>query len=299
MNLVVFITTKGHNRVPQELRYSLYKPTMQNLIKQSDGDLSNLFKNKILNLKMFNGDELRAKEYIEYFKNLGFEIILHENKDQSIDDQTIDSNRMKYMLGNYLNDLRQTYSLLTNFPEEHTFLYEDDCPIIVERSNLKYQLDKSENLLKSNKHIGSVVFARLVSMGRYVTPKFWYHATKLKNENGVVKNNGFNFQPGVRRTNELVNTANLITQHWNSFIHLEPEEFFGLAFEQANGIKNLDHFALPFEDIYSLHLGDRYGGTIENHKDNRIDYDENLGYILEKTRQPVEYNYGQNEWILK
>jgi hypothetical protein len=299
MNLIIFLTTKGHNRVSKERRYSLYKESINNLIGQCGGNLSNFFKNKILNLKIFHGDEQKAEEYTNFFKNLGFEIFIYKNEDSNINDDTIDNNRLQYMLGNYLKDLKNTCSLLSNFSEEHTFLYEDDCPIFIEKYDLEYHLNKSKIILNDYPHIGSIVCARLIFEGEYATPRLWYHQTKLKNENGIVKNHGFNFQPGVRRTKELIKTAEFLSKNWQYFEYGEPEQSFGIAFEHANHIKNLDHFAFPFEEIYSLHLGYENGKTVESHRDNRIDYNETSGYFLEKTSQLVQYNNELKKWIIK
>ena len=84
MNLLVTLSTKGHGwGTDRVFSYNIYKSTIPNLINQCGGNLKNVFKNNILSLKVFHGDDERANEYIEYFKKLDFKIILHKNEDSS------------------------------------------------------------------------------------------------------------------------------------------------------------------------------------------------------------------------
>jgi hypothetical protein len=279
MNLLVTLSTKGHGwGTDRVFSYNIYKSTIPNLINQCGGDLKNVFKNNILSLKVFHGDDDRANEYIEYFKNLDFKIILHKNEDSSITDDTVEnmhlgSNRYKYMIGNYLNDLKTTFSLLSNFDEEFTFLYEDDCPVIIEsgKSLLDY-LNKTKEALNQEQDLVTVAFVRRIWGERKLTPKAYYKISKTSVRDGLIRDGyWFNFQPGVRRTKDLIGAGKIITDNWNThFMHADPESGVSQAIEAYKGLK-IKSYGFPVEECYSMHLGEKCGGTIETRNDNLFD----------------------------
>lgn len=279
MNLLVTLTTKGHGwGVEKQFSRNIYKSTIPHLIKQCGGNLKNIFKNNILSLKVFHGDDERAKEYIEYFKNLNFEIIIHKNEDPSITDETIENmdlpaNRNKYMIGSFLYDLKTTFTLLSNFNEDFTFLYVDDEPIIIESSkSLLDYINQSKEMLNKEKDLVSINFVRNIWGEKKLTPKAYYKISKTQVRDGLLKDGyWFNFQPGVRRTKDLIESAKIINDNWNNyFINLDPETGLCQAIEAYKGFK-IKYYGFPLEECYSMHLGQKDGGTIENRNENLFD----------------------------
>lgn len=280
MNLLVTLSTKGHGwGIDREFSYNIYKSTIPNLINQCGGDLKNVFKNNILSLKVFYGDDERANEYIEYFKNLDFKIIVYKSEDPSITDNVVENmhlfqNRYKYMIGNYLNDLKSTFLSLESFDEKFTFIYEDDCPVIIESDkSLLYYLNKTKDILDEEKDIVTVTFARRIWGERKLTPKAYYKVSKTSLRDGLIRD-GYaihNFQPGLRRTSDLIAAGKIMTDNWEThFIGADPETGVSQAIEAYKGFK-IKSYAFPVEECYSMHLGEKNGGTIETRNDNLFD----------------------------
>jgi hypothetical protein len=227
IDLCVFISSKDRYGRTED-----YKATILSLLKLG----KNIFKQKFLSLKIFKDDIKKAENIIKFFSNLDFKItIFEDHSDITNEDRYLNQNKFS----------------------KYIFVLEDDSPIIIKKNTFNYYLNKSIELLESNKDIEGIHFLRLSYNETPVLPNDWFllHKKSIPDQSDEIYTDyWYNFQPRVNKTSDLLNVCNLIKDKWeNYFKFLHPEDAFDKAYKQYNPESKSYAFS-PYH-AYSIHLG--------------------------------------------
>jgi hypothetical protein len=206
IQLIWFQTTKGHFG-----NENIYKYTLDNLKKNID---LNYFDKKFLSLKVFNNDEYQ--EILEDFSN--FKYFIWHLEDSRINDESPYKDYAYYLLNNYLADICNFYSSLTEY-SEYSYLIEDDSPEIVIKNSLCDFLENGINFLKNNPNIFSI---NLMRVGIPSEKEYLNHPLTFKNEFSN-ESHSYNFQNQLFRTEDMIKVVNNIKNKYYKYMNLHTE----------------------------------------------------------------------------
>lgn len=246
IDLCVFISSKDRCNRTED-----YKATILSLLKLS----KNSFKQKFLSIKIFKDDLENAQNIIKFFTNLNFNItIFKDNSDVSNEDRYLNRNKF---IGGIAQDIYSFFLQNKNQFSKYVFVLEDDSPIIIKKNTFQHYLNKSFDLLESNKNIEGIHFLRLSYNEIPVSPDDWFllHKKPIPDRSDEIYTDyWYNFQPRVNKTSDLLEVCNLMKNNWeNYFKFLHPEDAFDKAYKQYN--PESKSYAFSPYDAYSIHLG--------------------------------------------
>lgn len=232
INLIFFITTKGHFG-----RKDLYKYTLKNFNSLNE---QNSF-DKYLSIKIFKDDESQADKIISDFNYKTFKWY---NPDPNINEESPYKDYAYYLLTNYLGDIVNTYSQQELLKNEYTFIYEDDSPIIIKENNFKFYLDKAIQKLSEDKDLFSVHFQRVGELNEN---------KEKENISFFTENHDYNFQNQLFRTKDMFDVANIIKSNWSILRNIHTERAVKLAIDAKKS--NFKHLSFMPSLAHSIHIG--------------------------------------------
>ena len=235
INFIFFMTTKGHHG-----KKELYKYSLKNF---NDFNQQNSF-DKYLSIKVFKGDEELAQQVSKEFD---YKTFAWYNPDPNINDESPYKDYGYYLLTNYLGDIVNVYSQEELLKNEYTFIYEDDSPIIINKHDFNFYLNKSIEKLEQNKDIFSVHFQRI---GFLKSEKGY---SKTENEDLFIDDHDYNFQNQLFRTKDIFKVVNIIKNNWNELKHIHTERAVKLAINMLNS--NFKHISYNPQYAHSIHIG--------------------------------------------
>jgi hypothetical protein len=245
VDLCVFISSKDRYGRTED-----YKATILSLLKLSE----NSFKKRFLSIKIFKDDIESAQNIIKFFNDLNFNITIFEDTNISNEDRYLNRNKF---IGGIAHDIYSFFLQNQNQFSKYVFVVEDDSPIIIKKNTFQHYLNKSIDLLESNKNIEGVHFLRLSYNEIPVLPDDWFllHKKPIPDQSDEIYTDyWYNFQPRVNKTSDLLAVCNLIKNHWeNYFKFLHPEDAFDKAYKRYN--PESKSYAFSPYNAYSIHLG--------------------------------------------
>lgn len=246
MNLIFFMTTKGHFGAKDLYKYSLKNFNSFNLQENFD---------KYLSIKVFKGDEELAQQISKEFN---YKTFSWYNPDPNINDESPYKDYGYYLLTNYLADIVNVYSQEELLKNEYTFIYEDDSPIIINDHDFSFYINESKKKLEENKNIFSVHFQRI---GIFKDDKNY---SNINIHSDFTQPHDYNFQNQLLRTKDMFNVANIIKQNWNQFRNIHTERAVKLGINAFNS--NFKHISFNPKNAHSIHIGTEDAGKwIENY----------------------------------
>jgi hypothetical protein len=235
INLIFFMTTKGHFG-----KNDLYKYSLKNF---NSFNLQNLF-DKYLSLKIFKGDEELGEKISS---EIGYNTFTWYNPDPKINNESQYKDYTYYLLTNYLSDIVNLYSREELLKNEYTFIYEDDSPIIINNYDFEYYINKAKQKLEENKNIFSIHFQRVGLFKNDLE----YSNIDVKSD--FTKPHRYNFQNQLFRTKYMFEVANIIKQNWRQLNYQHTEAAVELGINHMN--KNFEHISFNPKEAHSIHIG--------------------------------------------
>jgi hypothetical protein len=235
INLIFFMTTKGHFG-----RNNLYKYSLKNF---NSFNLQDLF-DKYLSIKVFKGDEKLGEEIS---KEINYNTFTWYNPDPKINNDSPYKDYAYYLLTNYLADIVNLYSQENLLNNEYTFIYEDDSPIIINNNNFQYYIEEAKKKLEKNSDIFSVHFQRIGLFKDSIE----YNNIDIKSN--FTEPHDYNFQNQLLRTKDMFKVAQLIKENWQKLQYIHTERAVKLGINLLN--QNFKHISFNPKDAHSIHIG--------------------------------------------
>jgi hypothetical protein len=247
LNLCVFITTRGHYG-----RKDIYKTSVPNLFSKIE---KSFFKDRIVHIKRFDGDDDVYREMFQFFFAMGFYII--ESKYES------SGKELAVYHNEYQKDIVKMFENERVQSNEFSLWFEDDWIIKYKERSLDSYLTHGCSSLRKNKDLLSVRINCEAPESPDKTVRYDEYLL-LQNVNYTQWGPTFTFQPTIIRSRDAMLAYRIIQENQQSIGHLHIELQSGLGFKRLSR-SNTPFAFYDMDKLRCFHIGSSpFEQTLDN-----------------------------------